>query len=81
MNMQTDVKERHNVAPSSDEGHFVEEAVEVVNLDNITESFYVRGRSKLVTKNHTTLNMEEDCLINCQMEYNPFSKMFEKAKD
>ena len=74
-------KTRVNVAPSSDEGHYVEEAINVVNLDDVTESFRVEGKSKLVTKNHTTLEIEEDCLINCQQVYNPFAKMFEKSKD
>lgn len=73
--------ERVNVAPTSDSGHFVEEALKVVNLDEVTESFLVEGKSKLTTKNHTTLVMEEDCLINCQVVYNPFAKMYEKSKD
>lgn len=72
---------RVNVAPSSDSGHYVEEAVNVVNLDEVTESFLVEGKSKLTTKNHTTLVIEEDCLINCQVVYNPFEKMYEKSKD
>lgn len=75
------VLERVNVAPTSDSGHFVEEAINVVNLDEVTESFLVEGKSKLTTKNHTTLVMEEDCLINCQVVYNPFEKMYEKSKD
>lgn len=70
-----------NVAPSSTQGHFVEGAKNVVNLDEVTESFLVEGKSQLVTKNHTTLEMEHDCLVNCQVVYNPFSKMFEKSKD
>jgi len=70
-----------NVAPSSTEGHFVENAKKVVNLDNINETFMVEGKSKLTTKNHTSLDIEEDCLITCQKVYNPFSKMFEKSKD
>lgn len=75
------VKERINVAPSSTEGHFIEEAINVVNLDNVKETFMVEGKSKLTTKNHTTLNIDEDCLITCQNVYNPFSKMFERSKD
>ena len=72
---------RVNVAPSSTEGHFVEKAARVVNLDNATESILVRGKSVLTTKNHTTLKMEEDCLVSCQVVYNPFSKMMEKSRD
>lgn len=70
-----------NVAPSSDEGHYVKGSRKVVLLDEVTESFSVKGKSQLVTKNHTTLNQEDDCLINCQVSFNPFSQMFEKVKD
>ena len=70
-----------NVAPSSTVGHFVEKARNVVNLDQATESFLVEGKSVLTTKNHTTLKMEEDCLVSCQVVYNPFSKMLEKSRD
>lgn len=73
--------QRINVAPSSTEGHFIEEAKNVVNLDNVNETFLVEGKSKLTTKNHTTLEIEEDCLITCQRVYNPFAKMFERSKD
>lgn len=70
-----------NVAPSSVEGHFVENAKNVVNLDAINETFLVEGKSQLTTKNHTTLEIEEDCIITCQRVYNPFAKMFERSKD
>lgn len=70
-----------NVAPSSVEGHFVEGANQVIELDSVNETFSVTGNAKLVTKNHTTLNLTEDCLITCQKVYNPFAKMFEKSKD
>lgn len=72
---------RVNVAPSSTEGHFVEKAKRVVNLDNVNETFLVEGGGELTTKNHTTLNIEEDCLITCQTVYNPFLKAFEKSRD
>ncbi|MBF0651685.1 hypothetical protein IR083_22970 [Dysgonomonas sp. GY75] len=75
-----DIK-RINVAPSSTEGHFVTDAKKVVNLDKINETFLVEGKSKLVTKNHTTLEIKEDCLITCQVVYDPFLKAFEKSKD
>jgi hypothetical protein len=78
--METTIK-RINVAPSSNEGHFVEKAKKVVNLDGVNETFFVEGESSLVTKNHTTLEMKDDCLITCQTVYNPFSKAFEKARD
>ncbi len=70
-----------NVAPSSSHGHFIEEARNVVNLDKVNETFLVEGKSKLTTTNHTTLEIEEDCLITCQRVYNPFSKMFEQSND
>ncbi len=70
-----------NVAPSSTEGHFVENANNVVDIDSVSEVFFVEGKSTLTTKNHTSLEMKEDCLITCQNVYNPFSKMFEKSRD
>jgi hypothetical protein len=79
--MTTTVKKQVNVAPSSTEGHFVEEAINVVNLDAVNETFKVEGKSKLVTKNHTTLETEEDCLITCQTVYDPFKGVFIKSKD
>lgn len=70
-----------NVAPSSTEGHFVKNAKQVVMLDEVNETFLVKGESELVTKNHTSLKMTEDCLITCQTVYDPFKKMFEKSGD
>jgi hypothetical protein len=78
--MQTEVK-KINVAPSSTEGHFVEKAKQVVELDNINETFLVKGDHLLTTKNHTTLERKETILITCQTVFNPFSKMFERSKD
>ena len=73
--------QRVNVAPSSDEGHYVEKAKRVVMLDDLTESFLVEGESELLTKNHTTLEMRDSCLVSCQVVYNPFSKMLERSRD
>lgn len=70
-----------NVAPSSTSGHFVQGAKNVVNLDEVAETFFVKGKSELVTKNHTTLVQDKSCLITTQVVYNPFAKMFEKSKD
>ena len=70
-----------NVSPSSTEGHFVEGAKNVIALDKVNETFKVEGESKLVTKKHTTIDINEDCLITCQQVYNPFEKAFEKSKD
>lgn len=75
------VKDRVNIAPSSTEGHFVEGHINVVKLDEITESFYVKGKSRLVTKNHTSLDMNESCFVNCQMVCNHFKKKIEKSRD
>lgn len=70
-----------NIAPSSDNGHFVKNAKEVINLDQVQETFHVKGKSILETKNHTTLKLAEECLITCQTVYNPYTKLFEKSKD
>ncbi len=78
--METTVK-KVNIAPSSTEGHFVERAKEVVNLDRINETFRVKGKSLLTTKNHTSLELQEDALITCQRVYNPFTEMFTKSDD
>lgn len=79
--MKTETVKRINVAPSSTEGHFIKGAKQVVNLDNINETFLVEGASVLETKNHTSLEIEEDCLITCQVVYNPFAKMYSKSRD
>lgn len=79
--MNTSMNKQVNVAPSSSHGHFVERAKQVIKLDDVTESFYVEGESVLTTSNHTTLEMKDSCLINCQVVYNAFSKMFERSKD
>lgn len=70
-----------NVAPSSTEGHFVKGAKQVVMLDEVNETFKVEGAAVLETKNHTTLEIEESCLITCQVVYNPFKRMYSKSQD
>lgn len=73
-----------NVAKSSTDGHFVEgitDEKEVVSLDEINETYHVKAASRLVSKNHTTLDQPEECLITCQVVYNPFEKMFQKSTD
>ena len=78
--MNIDVK--INVAPASTEGHYVEKARKVINLDNVNDVYLVEGKSILTTKNHTTLKQDSDiCLITTQQVYNPYSQMFEKSKD
>ncbi len=74
-------KTKVNVAASSTEGHYVVGAKQVIDLDAVNETHLVKGKSELVTKNHTSLKMEDDCLITCQMVYNPFSKAFQKSRD
>lgn len=75
-------KEGVNVASKvSTSGHFVQEARKVVNLDEVKDTYFVEGKSKLVTKNHTTLKQDKDCIITTQVVYNPFAKMFEQSKD
>jgi len=70
-----------SVAPSSTHGHYVKGAKNVINLDDINETFLVEGSSILETSNHTTLKMPEDCLITCQTVYNPFTEMYNKSRD
>lgn len=80
--MNTEIKEGVNVASkTSTSGHFIQEARKVVNLDEVKDTYFVEGKSKLVTKNHTTLKQDNDCLITTQVVYNPFAKMFEQSKD
>lgn len=79
--MKTKTIQRVNVAPSSTEGHFIKGAKQVINLDNVNETFLVKGESVLETKNHTSLEIKEDCLITCQVVYNPFEKMYSKSRD
>ena len=69
------------VAPSSSHGHYVVGAKNVINLDEVNETFLVEGKSVLETSNHTILEMKEDCLITCQTVYNPFKEMYNKSKD
>lgn len=78
--MQTATK-KVNIAPSSSHGHFIEEAEQVINLDQVNETFHVKGKSKLTTTNHTSLDIKEDCLITCQTVYEPFKRVFIKSKD
>ena len=79
--MKTEIKGVNVASKTSTAGHFVQEARKVVNLDEIRDTYFVEGKSKLVTKNHTTLKQDKDCLITSQRVYNPFAKMFEKSKD
>lgn len=79
--MNTQILNGVNVAPSSTSGHFIQDAKNVVNLDQVKETFFVEGKSKLVTKNHTTLEQKHSCLITTQVVYNPFAKMFEQSRD
>lgn len=73
--------ETTNIAPSSTAGHFVKDAKKVICLDKINETFLVEGEAILETKNHTTLDLKEKCLITCQVVYNPLKKMLEKSRD
>lgn len=75
------MEQKVNIAPQSTSGHYVEKAKQVINLDEANETFLVKGESELTTKNHTTLQMKEDCLITCQVVYDPFAKSFERARD
>lgn len=70
-----------NVAKASTEGHFVKNHKKVINLDEIKEIYFVEGDSELVTKNHKTLPMQDNCLIIPQSVYNPYTKRLERSKD
>ena len=77
--MKTETKV--NVAPSSTEGHFIKGARQVINLDNVNETFLVQGECELISKNHTKLLVKEDCVVTCQTVYDPFKEVFVKSKD
>lgn len=79
--MKTETLKRINVSPSSEEGHFIEGAEQVIDLDVVNETFAVKGSAKLVTKNHTTLVIEDDCIITCQQVFDPFKNIRVKSKD
>lgn len=70
-----------NVAPTSTSGHYVQKAEEVILVDQINETFVVKGASLLVTKNHTTLQNEDSGLITCQNVYDPLAGKFVKSRD
>ncbi|MGL5713270.1 MAG: hypothetical protein ACRCX2_09645 [Paraclostridium sp.] len=79
--MKTEIKGVNVASKVSTSGHFVQEARKVVSLDEVKDTYFVEGKSKLVTKNHTTLKQDKECLITTQVVYNPFSKMFEQSDD
>jgi hypothetical protein len=79
--MEKELKGINVASKVSTSGHFVQEAINVINLDEIKDTYFVEGKSKLVTKNHTTLKQEKDCLITTQVVYNPLAKMFEQSRD
>jgi hypothetical protein len=70
-----------NVAPTSTNGHFIKGALNVINIDDVNDSYIIEGPSILETANHTTLKQEESCIVTTQVVYNPFSKMYEKSLD
>lgn len=79
--MKTETIKGTNVAKQSTSGHYVQDAIQVINLDEMKETYFVEGESKLVTKNHTDLKQKSSCLITTQVVYNPFAKMFQRSKD
>lgn len=79
--MENEISTGVNVAPTSTSGHFIKGAKNVVNIDNINDTYFVEGESELLTQNHTTLKQDNSCLITTQEVFNPFLKMFEKSKD
>jgi hypothetical protein len=79
--MEEIIEKGINIAPSSSHGHFVKSTIKVINLDKINETFLVEEPSILETNNHTTLEINEPCIITCQQVFNPFEQSFNKAKD
>ena len=80
--MNTYTENGVNVASKeSTSGHFAQGAVNVVLLDEVTETSWIEGESMLKTKNHTDLKLEKSAIVTIQNVYNPFSKMFEKSRD
>lgn len=78
---------RVNVAPSSSNGHYIEELTEttpaprVIELSNEAESFFVDGPSVLKTENHTTIKHNQSVLILTQSVYDPISQLMRRAVD
>ena len=70
-----------NVATKSTSGHYVEEHIQVVCLDEVKEAYVVEGDAILTTKNHKDLPMLDGCLIMPQKVYNPYSKSLERSRD
>ncbi len=70
-----------NVAPQSTKGHFVREAVNVINIDEVKELFFVEDEHVLTSENHTTLKRDGDNLVFPQNVHNPLTGMFERSKD
>ncbi len=72
-----------NIAPSSTHGHFLQNAKNVVNLDEINETFLVEveGETEMVSENHLDLPVNEDCLVICQKTFNGFSALYERSQD
>lgn len=79
--MENQVVTGVNVAPDSTTGHYVKDARKVISLDETTRSYFVEGKSKLETANHTSLNRDTSVFITCQMVVNPFTKMYERSRD
>jgi len=79
--MQVETMIKKNIAPSSDNGHFVEGKAQVIDLDVVNETFVVKGKATITTANHTTLQMEETCIITCQQVFDPLKQAFQKSSD
>ena len=79
--METQIKGVNIASQTSSSGHFIQKARKVVNLDQTKDVYFIEGKSKLVSKNHTTLKQDKDCLITTQVVYNPFTKIFDKVID
>ena len=72
---------KRNVAPDSDNGHFVVGQEQVIELDLINETFFVEGAHKMETKNHETMETDTSAIVTCQQVVDPYTGYFERVRD
>lgn len=70
-----------NIAKNSTSGHYIHNARQVINLDELNETYFVEGKSEMRTQNHTKLQINEDAMITKQVVYDPFAQAFTKSRD
>jgi hypothetical protein len=70
-----------NVAPNSTHGHYINNAKNVIVIDQVKEAFLTEGDSTMTSKNNNETQILDGSLIMPQQVYNPFSKLYERSKD